>query len=114
MHEELDTHHKSDHKQSTPRVSEGLPAGAARLGRAALQNQACSGSGGYVRFPFPLPSSARLLKVSLYRRVSIEDCRNCGQKLKNQILEREGYEAPHPFQSVDVRRTGRCMHVRGA
>ena len=24
-------------------------------------------------------SSARLLKVSLYRRVSIEDCRNCGQ-----------------------------------
>ena len=27
-----------DHKQSTPRAGEGLPAGAARLGRAALQN----------------------------------------------------------------------------
>ena len=26
------------HKQSTPRAGEGLPAGAARLGRAALQN----------------------------------------------------------------------------
>jgi hypothetical protein len=39
MHEELDTHHKSlgTHKQSTPRAGEGLPAGAARLGRAALQ-----------------------------------------------------------------------------
>ena len=39
-HEELDTHHKSlgTHKQSTPRAGEGLPAGAARLGRAALQN----------------------------------------------------------------------------
>ena len=40
MHEELDTHHKGlgTHKQSTPRAGEGLPAGAARLGRAALQN----------------------------------------------------------------------------
>ena len=40
LHEELDTHHKSlgTHKQSTPRAGEGLPAGAARLGRAALQN----------------------------------------------------------------------------
>ena len=39
-HEELDTHHKclGTHKQSTPRAGEGLPAGAARLGRAALQN----------------------------------------------------------------------------
>ena len=39
-HEELDTHHKSlgTHKQSTPRAGEGLPAGAARLGRAALQH----------------------------------------------------------------------------
>ena len=27
------------HKQSTPRACEGLPAGAARLGRAALQNR---------------------------------------------------------------------------
>ena len=27
------------HKQSTPRAGEGLPAGAARLGRAALQNR---------------------------------------------------------------------------
>ena len=40
MHEELDTQHKclGTHKQSTPRAGEGLPAGAARLGRAALQN----------------------------------------------------------------------------
>ena len=40
LHEELDTHHKclGTHKQSTPRAGEGLPAGAARLGRAALQN----------------------------------------------------------------------------
>ena len=39
-HEELDTHHKclGTHTQSTPRAGEGLPAGAARLGRAALQN----------------------------------------------------------------------------
>ena len=38
-HEELDTHHKlGTHKQSTPRAGEGLPAGAARLGRAAVQN----------------------------------------------------------------------------
>ena len=39
-HEELDTHHKrlGTHKQSTPRAGEGLSAGAARLGRAALQN----------------------------------------------------------------------------
>jgi len=39
-HEELDTHHKvlGTHKQSTPRAGEGRPAGAARLGRAALQN----------------------------------------------------------------------------
>jgi hypothetical protein len=39
-HEELDTHHKAlgTHKQSTPRAGEGLSAGAARLGRAALQN----------------------------------------------------------------------------
>ena len=39
-HEELDTHHKclGTHKQSTPRAGEGLPAGAARLGRAALQS----------------------------------------------------------------------------
>ena len=38
LHEELDTHHKISrrHKQSTPRAGEGLPAGAARLGRAAL------------------------------------------------------------------------------
>jgi len=44
LHEELDTHHKSlgTHKQSTPRAGEGLPAGAARLGRAALQNHLCS------------------------------------------------------------------------
>ena len=37
-HEELDTHHKMprQHKQSTPRAGEGLPAGSARLGRAAL------------------------------------------------------------------------------
>ena len=37
-HEELDTHHKclGTHRQSTPRAGEGLPAGAARLGRAAL------------------------------------------------------------------------------
>ena len=40
LHEELDTHHKTlgTHKQSTPRAGEGLPAGAARLGRAVLQN----------------------------------------------------------------------------
>ena len=39
LHEELDTHHKRlrTHKQSTPRAGEGLPAGSARLGRAALQ-----------------------------------------------------------------------------
>jgi hypothetical protein len=38
--EELDTHHKflGTHKQSTPHAGEGLPAGAARIGRAALQN----------------------------------------------------------------------------
>ena len=41
VHQELDTHHKcvDEHKQSTPRAGEGLLAGAARLGRAALQNQ---------------------------------------------------------------------------
>jgi hypothetical protein len=37
-HEELDTHTQATHKQSTPRAGEGLPAGAARLGRAALQD----------------------------------------------------------------------------
>ena len=40
LHQELDTHHNEarQHKQSTPRAGEGLPVGAARLGRAALQN----------------------------------------------------------------------------
>ena len=38
MHEELDTPQvRRRHKQSTPPAGEGLPAGAARLGRAALQ-----------------------------------------------------------------------------
>ena len=35
----LDSDHKCDEEQPTPRASEGRPAGAARLGRAALQNQ---------------------------------------------------------------------------
>ena len=40
QHEELDTHHKMprQHTQSAPRAGEGLPVGAARLGRAALHN----------------------------------------------------------------------------
>ena len=46
-----------DHKQSTPRAGEGLQAGAARLGRAALQNHLHARGGNLARL-----SPQRLLK----------------------------------------------------